>query len=52
MPHPKGRIEVAYSVANSGVNAKIRVPEGVPAKFIWKQKDYALHGGEQTLQLP
>jgi alpha-L-rhamnosidase len=52
MTHPKGHVEVAYTVGAGGVNAKITVPEGVPAKLIWKGKDYPLHGGEQTLQLP
>lgn len=53
MPHPKGLIEVSYSVASGvGTNAKIRVPEGVPARLIWKARTHNLRSGEQTLQLP
>ena len=53
MPHPKGPIEVSYSPElGSGTSAKIRVPEGVPARLIWKGRTYTLRSGEQTLQLP
>lgn len=53
MPHPKGLIEVSYSVASGGgTSAKIRVPEGVPVRLIWKNRAYTLRSGEQTLQLP
>jgi alpha-L-rhamnosidase len=53
MPHPKGRIEVAYSPAlGGGTTAKIRVPEGVPARLVWKGRTYTLRSGEQTVQLP
>jgi hypothetical protein len=53
MPHPKGPIEVSYrAVLGGGMSAKIRVPEGVPARLIWKGRTYTLRSGEQTLQLP
>ena len=53
MPHPKGRIEVSYRAESGGVtSAKIRVPEGVPARLIWKGRTYTLRSGEQTLRLP
>lgn len=53
MPHRKGRIEVSYSAeSGGGTSAKIVVPEGVPARLIWKGRTYSLRSGEQTLQLP
>lgn len=53
MPHRKGRIEVSYSAeSRGGTIAKIVVPEGVPARLIWKGRTYTLRSGEQTLQLP
>jgi alpha-L-rhamnosidase len=53
MPHPKGRIEVSYRAESGGAtSATIRVPEGVPARLIWKSRIYTLRSGEQTLQLP
>jgi hypothetical protein len=53
MPHRKGRIEVSYTAqSGGGTSAKIAVPEGVPARLIWKGHTYPLRSGEQTLQLP
>jgi alpha-L-rhamnosidase len=52
MPHPRGKIEMSYVVGTSGTTARITVPDGVPAKFIWHGRTYALRGGEQILQLP
>ena len=53
MPHPKGLIEVSYRTDSSGgTTANIRIPEAVPASLIWKSQTYALHSGQQTLQLP
>jgi alpha-L-rhamnosidase len=53
MPHRKGRIEVSYSArSGGGTTAKFVVPDGVPARLIWKGRTYTLRSGEQTLQLP
>ena len=53
MPHPKGLVEVSYNIeSGGGLRAKIRVPEGVPARLIWKDHTHILRSGEQTLQLP
>ena len=52
MPHPKGRIDVSFAASGSGTDAKITCPDGVPAKLIWRGKDYPLHAGAQTLHLP
>jgi alpha-L-rhamnosidase len=53
MPHPRGMIEVALVAADrGGTSAKIVVPQGVPARLIWRGRTYPLRAGEQTLQLP
>ena len=53
MPHPRGRIAVALVAADrGGTSAKIAVPQGVPAKIVWRGRTYPLRPGEQTLQLP
>ena len=53
MPHPRGMIQVALVAADrGGTSAKIAVPQGVPAKLIWRGRTYPLRPGEQTLQLP
>lgn len=53
MPHPKGLIEVSYSVEPGGsTSAKIRIPLGVPARLLWKSRAYTLHSADQTLHLP
>ena len=53
MPHPKGRIEVSYSArSGGGTSVKIRIPDGVPARLIWKGRSYPLRSGEQALELP
>src|SRR5215472_5853019 len=53
MPHREGRIEVSYTAqSGGGTSSRIAVPEGVPARLIWKGRTYPLRSGEQTLQLP
>jgi hypothetical protein len=48
MPHPKGSVEVSYSPEmGSGTSAKIRVPEGVPARLIWKGRTYTCVRGNR-----
>ena len=52
MPHEKGMIQVSYEVGSSGTAAKVSVPDGLPAKLVWKGTTHELHAGDQTLQLP
>jgi alpha-L-rhamnosidase len=52
MPHPKGRINVLFTVSANGTDATIHCPDGVPAKLIWHGTTHPLHAGAQTLRLP
>jgi len=51
MPHPAGKITVAYDNSASGLNAEISLPEGITGSFIWKGKSYELKGGNNTINL-
>jgi hypothetical protein len=52
MPHPKGEVSVDYQVGRKSVTAKVTLPQGVTGRLLWQGQEYALQGGEQTLQLP
>jgi len=45
MPHPFGKIKVAYLVKNGIQNARIELPNKLIGKFIWKNKEFRLHPG-------
>ena len=49
MPHPDGDITVSYNVKGKNLHAEIELPSGVTGTFQWKGKDYALHGGKNTI---
>jgi alpha-L-rhamnosidase len=51
MPIPKGTIEVSYTRSGDNLAAKISVPEGVPATFVWQGTASPLHAGEQSFAL-
>lgn len=52
IPHPKGKISVAYKINKKGVlTAEITLPASVTGQFIWKGKQYALNGGKQTITI-
>jgi hypothetical protein len=52
MPHAGGDIRVSYKRVGSGLSATVLLPDGLPGNLLWKGHSYALHGGEQQLQLP
>ena len=52
MPIPQGMVEVNYSRGAKGVEARVKLPDGVVAELRWKGQSIALHSGEQTLTLP
>ncbi len=52
MPHPNGRIDVAFARSAGGTKARINCPGGVEAHLVWRGKSYELHAGAQTLRLP
>jgi hypothetical protein len=51
MPHPRGRIDVSFTVSANGTSAEITCPAGVEAHLLWHGKAYPLHAGAQSLQL-
>ena len=51
-PHPEGRIDVELTRESTATRAHISLPHGVPGEFVWQEKTYPLHAGEQTISLP
>jgi len=51
MPHPEGKISVAYRKSEKGLNAEINLPDGVSGTFVWEGKSYDLGGGGNTFEL-
>ena len=49
MPHPSGDIKVSYQVKGKSLKAEIDLPQGVSGTFRWKDKEYALHGGKNSI---
>jgi alpha-L-rhamnosidase len=52
MPIPQGMVEVNYSRGARGVEAHVKLPEGVTGEIVWKGQTVGLHSGEQTFALP
>ncbi len=48
MPHPKGKISVAYKLVQGHLKADINLPENTVGTFVWKEKIYTLKGGKNT----
>lgn len=51
MAIPQGMVEVEYKRTEKGLEARVKLPDGVSGEFLWSGKTRALHGGEQTLVL-
>lgn len=52
MPHPKGKIIVAYKQRATGKwDFSVQLPATVTGTFIWKGKQYALHEGNNSFEL-
>ena len=51
VPHPEGSVDVSYKVKGKTLQAEIILPDGVDGTFVWKGKDYELHGGRNTLKI-
>lgn len=51
IPHPNGKISVAYEYAGSALNVEIFLPQGTTGTFIWKQKTYPIHEGSNQMTL-
>jgi alpha-L-rhamnosidase len=52
MPIPLGMVEVEYTRRAEGVQARVKLPERVTGKLVWKGRSIALRSGEQTVTLP
>jgi hypothetical protein len=51
MPHGDQDIRVAYQRKQQTAQFRIYLPPGLPGTLVWQGKQYALHAGEQTLNL-
>jgi len=51
IPHPNGEIKVSYFFQNKKWNVNIELPEKISGRFVWKQKEYWLKGGENKFTL-
>ena len=51
LPTPRGMIEVKYVVVASGLDADVKLPEGVTGELVWEGKRVELHGGEQKVEV-
>ncbi len=51
MPHPLGEIQVKFTrTGEKGIEGRIRLPDGLMGRFMWKGKEMPLKGGIQTVQ--
>ena len=51
MPHPKGRIQVAYLKANNKLNVNIELPEGLTGKFYFNNQEVQLNDSKNEFQI-
>jgi alpha-L-rhamnosidase len=52
MPHLKGQIVTEFALKTHEYTATITLPEGLNGSLVWSGKEYPLHPGTQTLNLP
>jgi hypothetical protein len=51
LPTPKGMIEVKYRRAGEGLDAEVKLPEGVSGELVWNDRVVAVHAGQQSVKL-
>jgi hypothetical protein len=51
LPTPKGVIEVKYRRAGEGLDAEVKLPEGVSGELVWNDRVVAVHAGQQSVKL-
>jgi hypothetical protein len=51
MPHPNGKIAVAYKIKKGSLHAEINLPENTTGNFMWKNKIYPLKTGKNSFTL-
>jgi len=52
MPHLKGPIVTEFALKTHEYAATITLPDGLNGSLVWSGKEYPLHPGTQTLNLP
>ncbi len=50
MPHPDGKISVAYDHSGDRLKAEISLPDGIAGILIWKGRSYDLKGGLNKIE--
>ncbi|CAM3931248.1 Alpha-L-rhamnosidase N-terminal domain-containing protein [Pedobacter westerhofensis] len=48
MPHPNGKVDVAYTLKGNDWDIHISLPEKTNGTFVWKSKSYPLKPGENS----
>lgn len=51
IPHPNGKISVAYKLQKGVLQAEISLPKNTAGKFVWKGKEHVLKAGNNVLKL-
>lgn len=51
IPHPNGKVAVAYTFDKARWKIKIVLPEKTTGTFVWKTKKYQLKAGENSLEI-
>ena len=51
MPHPNGKVKVAYNENGGHINAQINLPEKTTGKFVWKGRSYPLKAGSNVIKI-
>ena len=49
IPHPDGKVAVAYALSNGKWKVKISLPQKTSGIFVWKGKSYLLKAGDNSL---
>jgi hypothetical protein len=52
IPHPRGEIAVSLALTAGGLDADVRLPEGVDGDFVWGQARRSLASGRTRFTLP
>jgi hypothetical protein len=52
MPHPLGTIEARYRRNGDTLVAEVRLPKGLPGRFVWRGESRPLKAGRNSFRLP
>lgn len=52
MPHPNGVIKIYYELKQNQLYAQIALPAGTQGRLVWKNNNYPLKSGNNTLTIP